>query len=229
MQDVYAASGRQQRAHWFVRVVRAFFRLLVPVAAFVVTLDAAWELRMSAITALDGVFAPIGRPDLYPSTWLTWGHAMVPVIFLLTNLVNRRYGQDYAIAHILASWAVTAIIAMAVIYRVDPRLPVADTLPDLRIAGAFAATCIVGQLFGAFVFDRTRGVVWWHAPLYSALVSTFISVGLFYPAAYVGGDPIWINHMALDAGVKATMSFLLLIPYFILRPIIRPLPGFGGY
>ena len=226
--DVIGMAGRQQRSHWFVRVTRAVLRLAAPVAASVVTLAAAWELRLNPITTLDSLLAP-DRPDLFPSTWLTAGHFMVPVIFLLTNLVNRRYGQDYAIAHVLASWALAALVAIAAINKVDPRLPVAGSLPELRVSVAFLAAFVLAQSFGAFIFDRTRGVVWWHAPLYAALGSSFISMFIFYPAAYFGTNPIWINHMAVDVGVKAAMSFVLLVPYLILRPVIRPMPGFGGF
>lgn len=226
--DVVGMAGRQERTHWAVRIGRAFLRLIVPVAASVVTLAAAWELRQSPITALDDILAQ-GRPDLYPSLWLTAGHFMVPVIFLLTNLVNRRYGSDYAVAHVLSSWALTAIVAIASINKIDPRLPMAGDLPEMRTVIAFVGAFVIAQAFGAFVFDRTRGIIWWHAPLYAALASSFLSMFIFYPAAYFGTDPIWINHMALDVGVKAAMSFVLLVPYFIMRPIIRPMPGFGGF
>ncbi|MBI1213178.1 MAG: hypothetical protein GC190_17065 [Alphaproteobacteria bacterium] len=226
--DVTGMHGRQPRTHWAVRIGRAILRLAVPVAASVVTLAAAWDLRMVPIAALNDTLAS-GRPDLFPSLWLTAGHFMVPVIFLLTNLVNRRYGQDYAIAHVLSSWALASLIAIAAINRLDPRLPAVGELPEMRTAIAFVAAFVVAQTFGAFVFDRTRGVIWWHAPLYAALASTFLSMFIFYPAAFFGTDPIWINHMAVDVGVKAAMSFVLLVPYFILRPIIRPMPGFGGF
>ena len=226
--DVIGMAGRQQRVHWTARLARALLRLLVPVAAAVVTLAAAWELRTMPITALDGLLAP-NRPDLFPSTWLSAGHFMVPVIFLLTNLVNRRYGQDYAIAHVLTSWALAAMVAIAAINKLDPRLPLAGNLPELRAAIAFVGAFVVAQSFGALVFDRTRGVVWWHAPLYAGLGSSFLSMFIFYPGAYFGTDPIWLNHMAVDVGVKAAMSFVLLVPYFILRPVIRPMPGFGGF
>ncbi len=221
-------AGRQQRTHWLVRIGRAVLRLAVPVVASVVTLAAAWELRATPVTALNDFLAP-DRPDLFPSTWLTAGHFMVPVIFLLTNLVNRRYGQDYAIAHVLASWALAAGVTIAAINKLDPRLPLAGALPDLRTVASFVGAFVVAQSFGALVFDRTRGVVWWHAPLYAALASSFLSMFIFYPIAYFGTDPIWINHMALDVGVKAAMSFVLLVPYLILRPVIRPMPGFGGF
>ena len=222
-------SHADPRAHWIARILRAIVSLTIPVLAVVSTLAFAWAMRTTPLTALDGILSPGGRPDLYPSNWLTVGHAIVPVVFLLTNLVNRRYGEHYAIAHILVSWTCAALVALALIYRVDPSLPPAGEVPGLRVAAAFLGSLMIAQLAGAFVFDRTRGVLWWHAPLYGALTASFASMFLFYVIAYAGGDWIWLNHMAVDAGVKAAMSFALLVPYLILRPLVRPTGGLGGY
>jgi hypothetical protein len=52
---------------------------------------------------------------------------------------------------------------------------------------------------------------------------------IFYPLAYAGTDEMWLNRMAVDAGVKAAVSFALLVPYFALRPLVRPLAGYGGF
>lgn len=222
-------SHAAPRAHWFARIVRAAMTLTVPALAVVATLAFAWAMRSTPLTLLDGILSPADRPELQPSTWLSVGHAIVPVIFFVANLVNRRYGENYAIAHILASWACATLLVLAMMYHIDPGLPSPGEVPGPRIAGAFLGSMVIGQLLGAFVFDRTRGVVWWNAPLYSALYSSFGATFLFYVAAYAGTEWIWINHMAIDAGVKAAMSFALLLPYLALRPIVRPLAGFGGF
>ena len=203
--------------------------MIAPVLASVLTIAVAWEMRAAPLTWFDGVLSPAGQPDLYPSQWLTIGHAIVPVLFLLNNLVNRRYGEHFALAHVIASWTTATLIALAAIFRLDPSFVVADQLPNARVAAAFLGAMMIGQLAGVFVFDRTRGVEWWRAPLYSALASSFLAMFLFYVLAYIGGDWIWLNRMSVDAGVKAAMSFALLVPYLILRPIVRPLGGLGGY
>jgi len=222
-------SHAPSRAHWIARALRAVASLTAPVLASVLTLALAWQMRAAPLTLFDGILSPPGRPEFYPSQWLTVGHAIVPVVFLLTNLVNRRYGEHYAIAHVIASWVCAALLALAMIFRIDPDLPGAGQIPILRVAAAFLGAMMIGQLAGVFVFDRTRSVEWWRAPLYGALASSFLGMLLFYIAGYIGGDWIWLNRMSVDAGVKAAMSFALLVPYLLLRPVVRPLGGLGGY
>lgn len=214
-------SHAPTRAHPLVRLARDIALLSAPVAMAALTLVLAWQFRLTPLTVFDGVLSPRGIPELYPSTWLTVGHAIVPVVFLIANLVNRRLGDDYTIAHVLMSWALVAVGAAVLIAPADA--------PSVRVAIAFLGTMVLGQLAGTFVFDRTRGVVWWKAPLYGALTSSFVAMFLFYPLAYLGGDWIWLNRMSVDAGTKAAMSFLLLVPYYVLRPIVRPGGGLGGF
>ena len=222
-------SHAPPRAHWAARILLAMTSLAAPVMLFLLTIAFAWDLRGVPLTLLDGVLSPPGRPDLYPSTWLSVGHAVLPLVFLLANLVNRRYGEDFAIAFVLAAWAAAALAAIGMMYRYLPDILVPREAPSLRVAASFFACLVVGQVLGVFVFDRTRGVVWWKAPLYSALASAFAASFLFYPIAFAGGDAAWLNHMSIDAGVKAAMSFALLLPYLALRPLVRPLGGFGGF
>jgi uncharacterized PurR-regulated membrane protein YhhQ (DUF165 family) len=214
-------SHAPARAHWLVRLARDVVLLGAPVAMAVLTLVLAWQFRVTPLAIFDGVLSPRGVPELYPSAWLTVGHAIVPVVFLIANLVNRRLGDDYAIAHVLASWVLVAVAAAVLIAPADA--------PSVRVAVAFLGAMALGQLAGTFVFDRTRGVVWWKAPLYSALTSSFVAMFLFYPFAFLGGDWIWLYRMSVDAGTKAAMSFLLLVPYYVLRPIVRPGGGLGGF
>jgi uncharacterized PurR-regulated membrane protein YhhQ (DUF165 family) len=214
-------SHAPSRAHWVVRLVRDVVLFSGPAAAAVLTLALAWELRTVPLTVFDGILSPPRVPELYPSNWLSVGHAIVPVVFLIANLVNRRLGDDYTIAHVLVSWALVAVAAAVLIAPSEA--------PSVRVAVAFLGAMVLGQLAGTFVFDRTRGVVWWKAPLYGALTSSFVAMFIFYPLAYLGGDWIWLNRMSVDAGTKAAMSFLMLAPYYLLRPIVRPGGGLGGF
>jgi uncharacterized PurR-regulated membrane protein YhhQ (DUF165 family) len=220
------APSRLPRA---LRLLRDFALLIVPGIAVTMTLLVAWEMRSVPFALFDGMLSPPRRPELYPSNWLNWGHAIVPCVFLIANLVNRRYGEDFALAHVFVSWSLAVLTTLAIVLRADPMLPDPGQVPSLRVMGAFLGSMAIGQIAGVYVFDRTRGVVWWKAPLYSALTSSFIAMFLFYPAAYAGSGPFWPNHMAVDAGTKALMSFALLAPYMALRPIVRPSGGLGGY
>lgn len=228
VQGGIVVSHAPPRKHWLVLFLRDVAILSGPAVAAVVTLALAWELRAVPLTIFDGILSPRGVPELYPSKWLSVGHAVVPVIFLVANLVNRRLGDDYTIAHILSSWGLAMIVALAALSGIDA-LPAAGDVPGVRVAAAFLGAMVLGQLAGAFVFDRTRGPFWWHAPLYGALASSFVAMFLFYPIAYLGHDWLWLNRMSVDAGVKAAMSFALLLPYYALRPIVRPAGGLGGF
>jgi len=228
-EEAVIVSHAPARAHFAARIARKTVLLALPVLIFLVILLLAWDVRWIPLTIFDGILSPPGKPEFYPSTWLTLGHAVVPLVFLLTNLVNRRFGEDFALDFVLAAWASAALMALAMMYRVDPGLPLAGEVPPLRIAASFFGAMVLAQLLGVFVFDRTRGVDWWKAPLYSALAASLAFTFVFYPAAYLGEDWPWANRMSIDAGVKAALSFVFLLPYLALRPVVRPLGGFGGF
>lgn len=197
-------------------------RLFLPVVAYVVTLAAAWAWRSVPAAWFDGLL-----PDMTPSAWLTQGHVLIAAAFFLNNLVSRRYGMDLAVWHVLASWIVLAIVVIASLARIDPRLP-EIALPPALEAFALAGGLIVAHVAAAFVFDRTRGIHWWTAPLYASLIGGIVFVAIFYGVVQPGG-PEWTTRALIDAGVKTAMAFVMLIPYFILRPVVRPMPGFGGF
>ncbi len=128
-----------------------------PAAAVAATLIIAWEMRTTPLTAFDGILSPLRcQPELYPSIWLSVGHAIVPVIFLIANLVEpplRRQLRDRACAGLVGRGR-----------RHDRSAPSSNSTracrwwtaaPACRIAAAFFAAMILGQLAGSFVFDRT--------------------------------------------------------------------------
>jgi hypothetical protein len=199
----------------------AILRLALPVVAYVITLAAAWSWQSVPATWFDGL-----APGVTPSAWLTQGHVLIALAFFLNNLVSRRYGLDLAVWHALASWIVLGAFVVASLARLDPRLP-AIALPPGVEGFAFAGGLILGHVVAAFVFDRTRGVHWWTAPFYAALMGGFVFVGVYYGVVQPGGAD-WTVRALIDAAVKAAMAVAMLIPYFILRPVVRPLPGFGG-
>ena len=210
----------------FVLVMRATGRLILPVAALAATLFLAYAYRTAPVTIFDGRFPP-EQAYLQPGNWLTVGHALLPLAFFVVSLTNRRYGPNYAVAQIVAAWAVVAgLIAFALFYlKVEPA---AGAFPDIRTVMAFTLAILIAQLVSAVVFDGTRGVRWWSAPLFSGLWAGIVFTALFYPVAFVGVEEPWINRMSVHLGIMTVAAFLLLIPYFLLRAAIKPLPGFAG-
>ncbi|HAH10710.1 MAG TPA: hypothetical protein DCL54_04350 [Alphaproteobacteria bacterium] len=207
------------------RALTGLFSLLLPVAAYVAIAAAAWEARSMPLTWLDGL--PGLGQGFQPSTWLTYGHLYITGVFFVNNLVSRRYGLGHALWHAVLSLGVIVAYVLASMGQIDPRLPPwTGPSPDMVIATAVAL--LAAHSFGALLFDRTRGVLWWAAPLYSTIGAALVYCAIAYGVLQTGGDA-WTSQLAIDLGIKVIAAFALLIPYFLLRPVIRPMQGFGGY
>lgn len=206
-------------------VLRAILRLVVPVVSLLAVYAAAYAAQGDYVTALD-VF-PDEKWYLNPGYWLTVGHLVLPLAWLTTNLTNRRYGEGYALAQLIVAWAIIGGVIYAMVNLVDAGLP-ASPLPSRRVSLAFIFAILLGQIVGIYVFDRTRGRTWWGAPLFSALWGQTAFVLAYWTLAHLGMSDPWTNFMLMDLAIKLAASFLMLIPYYLLRPLIRPMPGYGG-
>jgi len=155
------------------------------------------------------------------------GLLALPGILFIVQLTNRRYGAGYAVTQVLAG--VAAVLAAALYAGDDFTLLRGAPLPADRLLIAFGGALFVGQLFSIFVFDRLRGPKWWQAPFFGLLFGG-IAMGLIaYPASYIGTGADWLVPMFTYVGVAIAEAVVLLAPYWLLRGIIAPLPGFGGY
>jgi uncharacterized PurR-regulated membrane protein YhhQ (DUF165 family) len=204
-------------------------RLILPVALLVAALAAAYIGTAFPIKELDA-YVPAG---FAPSGWLTWGHVALALPFFAVSIANRRYGLGLASGQILVSYLIIgAVVAASKFYPIPkmsflPELSWA-VLPPFRLLSAFVGALLLAQLFSALIFDRTRGIIWWQAPLYAGLWGAVIFAGAFYSAAFYGTGEPWLNKMIMHLGLLSAAAFILVLPYWIMRPMIRPLPGFGG-
>jgi len=209
----------------FWTIARALMRLVVPVLALLAVYVAAYVLLDEYVTAFD-VF-PAEKWFLNPGYWLTVGHLVLPLAWLVSSLTNRRFGEGYALAQLIVTWTIIGLFAYGAYQMMEGGLPTSP-LPTRRVSLAFVFAIILGQIVGIYVFDRTRGRTWWGAPLFSALWGQTVFVLLFYTLAYIGMSDPWPNFMLMDLAIKVATSFLILIPYAALRGFIRPMPGYGG-
>ena len=85
--------------------------------------------------------------------WLTWGGLSYPVAFLVTDVLNRRFGP--AAARRVVWFGFAAALAVSV-WVASPRIALASGL-----------AYICAQLVDIQVFDRLRDQRWWRAPLAS--------------------------------------------------------------
>jgi len=211
------AYGRRE-GFWsrFGDGARAVARLILPVVTLLTAFAAVYLY-------LDTSFAAIGAD----ARWLTVGHLLIPFCFLSVHLTNRRYGPSYAFAQIVLALAAAVAFIMFAVPRLSDVMPF-KIIPELRTAFAFGGAFLGAGFLSIIAFDGARGPRWWTAPLLGMLSAVVLFALIYYPAAYAGVAP-WGHQMLTHLEFLSGIAVLSLIPYWSLRSIVRPLPGFGGY
>ena len=217
----WPSQGYGQKSSFGRRIgdaFRAVLRIILPVVALCAALAALYLYMDTALPYFaDGV-----------TRWLTVSHLLLPAAFLTIHLTNRRYGPGYAFAQIVLSFAVLGAAVLFGEQLIQQFLPEA-LIPSLREVISFGGAFFVAGFLSIIAFDGARGPRWWTAPLIGSLVASLIFVPIFYPAAFLGSHTPWFAHMGIHAGLLIAGAILSLIPYWLLRRIVQPLPGYGGY
>ena len=200
-------------------------RFLVAVAAMVAVVAA------SNILVQYPVGVTLGGVNL--GDILTWGAFTYPVAFLVTDLSNRTFGPAKARLVVVAGFAVAVLLS---IWLATPRIAIAS-------GSAF----LVAQLLDISIFHRLRNSAWWHAPMFSSLVSSALDTVIFFslamapafagidiffgmedgslafpaPLLGVGSDvELWQSLALGDFLVKLAMAVLMLAPYKTVRDLV---------
>lgn len=197
----------------------AVLRLVLPVLALLAAIAGLYLYRDTPVPLfLDGTGLP----------WLTASDTLVPVAFFVVFLTNRRFGPAYAFAQVVAaSVAVTALSVFGRDYILAAFPP--DTIPAMREAAAFGVAFFAASFVSIVVFDGARGAYWWTAPLFGALSAAIVFPLVFFPVQFMGTDAAWLHHAVAYMGLMAGEGIMLLVPFYFLRRLVLPLPGFGGY
>ena len=173
--------------------------------------------------------------DPMDGRWLTWGVVLVPLVFFVVNLTNRRYGSALAFWAVALSW----LILGGLLFWAAEQGLLAVYLDDTglkRQAISFAVALLVGEILCIYFFDWLRGIPWWQAPFMAVLVAGLAYTFAFHVTAYglehgtlegVWSGDIWPRLIALSA-LQFAWAVLQLLPTAALRGLIRPLPGYGG-
>ncbi len=140
--------------------------------------------------------------------WLTWGALTYPVAFLVTDLTNRTLGPKAARQVIYAGFALAVVLSV--------------WLASPRIALASGSAFLVAQLLDVAVFNRLRAGVWWRAPLVSSTLGSIVDTALFFSLAFAGTGLPWITWALGDFGAKMAMATVMLLPFRLLMPALRP-------
>lgn len=196
--------------------VGAALRLVFPVLLLLAILSAVY------------MYGNVKVPELAFRPWLTLGHVLLIVPFFAVMLTNRRYGPAYALAQVVVAMGIIGSVTMANAADLSNLVPQVAHVPQ-RIAIAFALAFFVANFVGIVAFDAARGPRWWTAPFAGGMMCSIVFVGLFYTAAFLGTGRDWTDWMIVHASVLFAAGIAMLVPYWMMRRIVPPLPGYNGY
>lgn len=149
---------------------------------------------------------------MYPiNDWLTWGAFSYPVAFLVSNLVNRRFGPQAARK---VAWVGFALAVLMSVWLASP-----------RIAAGSCSAFIAAQLLDIGVFDRLRHGHWWRAPLVASACSATLDTAIFWSVSFAGEPLPWMSWALGDLAVKLGIAVCLLAPFRALLWKTAPLPS----
>ncbi len=202
-----------------------FFRLILPVTFLL----GSYMLAFFSTDRPVWFSLSTGNPLADPQWWMTMGHIYLGVSFFVVMMTNRAYGVGMALAQVIASWAILFVFfaGAASAYGLG-EVRTALALPPTSVSLAFIGGLFAGHVVAIYAFDMQRGVPWFKAPIIGGLLGPAAFALVFYPLAYSGADAPWGIWMWIDFGVKAAMGVGALVPYYLLRGMIRPQPGLGG-
>ncbi len=134
--------------------------------------------------------------------WLTWGAISYPIAFLVSDLLNRRFGPSAA-----RRVVVVGFIA-AVVFSVWAATP--------RIALASGMAFLFAQLLDITVFNRLREQRWWRAPLLAGVAGATLDTCIFFSVAFAGTGIDWVSLLTGDLAVKLVVNATMLVPFRVL-------------
>jgi uncharacterized PurR-regulated membrane protein YhhQ (DUF165 family) len=194
-------------------------------AAYVLAVSSPLILAIAILTALLGaiyVFSDTMIAGL--GDRLRIADLLVPPGFFLIQLTSRRYGAGRALLQLLGALALCGVAVLAASSAPSAWLA---SLPMVapRNAVAFALAFALANCAGIAFFEAARGPSWWKAPFFGAMAAVLVFCATFYPLL----DENWAAATVLHMAQQGLEAGLLLIPYWLLRGAIRPLPGLNGY
>jgi uncharacterized integral membrane protein (TIGR00697 family) len=175
--------------------------------------------------------------------WLTWGAFTYPLAFLVTDVMNRVYGQAAARRVVLVGFVVgliCSLIGTQIIGEFGP-------LVTIRIAVGSGLAFLVAQLLDVAIFSALRDGKWWRAPLASTLIGSTVDTILFFSIAFSGAlsfispttdvswaseslpilgsgplAPLWVSLAFADWTVKLGLALIALVPFRLITARLMP-------
>jgi hypothetical protein len=196
-------------------------RLVVPVLLLITLLGAAYLFTDALLFLPDA-------PRAVQNAMLARSDLVLPVAWYAIHLCNRRYGAPYAFAQLLVGLGIVALVVLLNPGGITNWIN-STPLLSLRTMLAFGASFLFANFIAIIFVDAARGPRWWTAPLAASFAASLVFSAVYYPAAFAGADVPWTDSALVHFIVFFGESILLLVPYYLLRPAMRPLSGMNGY
>ena len=149
---------------------------------------------------------------------LTYGALSYPIVFLITDISNRRFGKEKSRKLVYIGFLVGILLTVFVSTNFQ------DVI-SIRIAIGSGTAFLIAQLIDIEIFQKLRKNAWFVAPISSSIIGSIIDTFLFFSIAFLGTGISWITLAFGDLTVKFLMAFLMLIPFRILIFKVRDLNG----
>ena len=197
-------------------------RLIMPVLLLITLLGAAYLFTDALLVLPDA-------PRSVQNALLARSDLVLPMAWYAIHLCNRRYGAAYAFAQLLVGLGIVALVVLLNPGGINSWIN-STPLLSLRTMLAFGASFLFANFIAIIFFDAARGPRWWTAPLAASFAASLVFSAVYYPAAFAGADHLpWTDSALVHFIVFFGESILLLVPYYLLRPAMRPLSGMNGY
>ena len=157
---------------------------------------------------------PINRFNLQDV--LTYGAFSYPIVFLITDLANRRFGKKKARKIVYIGFGVGILLTIFVSTNFQDII-------SIRIAVGSGTAFLIAQLIDIEIFQRLRNRSWFVAPITSSIIGSTIDTFLFFSIAFLGTGIPWVTLAFGDLFVRLLMALLMLIPFRILIFKVRDL------
>ena len=197
-------------------------RLLLPVLLLATLLGAAYLYT-------DAFLVSSAAPAAMQKSLLAISDLIVPMAWYAIHLTNRRLGAHYALGQLAAAMVLIGFVALINPWNIDNWINPVPAL-SARALLAFCVAFLLANFVAITVFDGARGPRWWTAPLVASFAASLVFSAIYYPLAFAGGGQVaWLDSGLVHFVLFCGESTLLLVPYCLLRPAMRPIAGLNGY
>ncbi len=209
------------------RVVGTFIVALLRLVVPSLVLSSIYILSFYLLQEPAGISLATENALANPAWWMTMGHLSLMLAFFAVMMTNRAHGPGMALGQVVLSWlTLGGLMYFAIsLYGLGT---IREELFPTNVMRAFLLGLFAAHVAAIYAFDWKRSIPWWKAPLVAGIVGPLVFVLIFYPLSHPGMDAPWVSWMWMDFVAKAALGVAFLVPYNMMRRMVKPDCGLGG-